>query len=319
MANRGIESQLMANPKKSSILDDLQHRFGEVRKLKGSESLFVIGNEAARIYFRYSKVHTGGRTFFGLRAVDLRQLEGHNSYLCFLLDDGSSPLFIPYSDFEEIFANAQPANDGQYKVQLFTRTSALELYISRQGRFNVEGYVGFETLERSLEAQRLREGTAFSHSQVQTLLAGIGNAKGYEVYVPEYDIGKLDWTLTKNFPLRRQPPDGFDQVRGILGEIDVVWVTKGRNNVEGLYEVEHSTAVYSGLLRFNDILLTDPKVSRFSIVSNEVRRGLFSRQLFRPTFKKSGLAELCSFLEYANVFAWHQRLVKGNSNDTTNK
>jgi hypothetical protein len=319
MTSRGIESQLMANPKKSSILDDLQHRFGEVRKLTGSESLFVIGDEAARIYFRYSKVHTGGRTFFGLRAVDLRQLEGHNSYLCFLLDDGSPPLFIPYSDFEEIFANARPANDGQYKVQLFTRTSALELYISRQGRFNVEGYVGFETLERSLEAQRLREGIAFSHSQVQTLLAGIGNAKGYEVYVPECDTGKLDWTLTKNFPLRRQPPEGFDQVRGILGEIDVVWVTKGRNNVEGLYEVEHSTPVYSGLLRFNDILLTDPKVSRFSIVSNDVRRGLFSRQLFRPTFKKSGLAELCSFLEYANVFAWHQRLVKGNSDETTNK
>ena len=204
MASRGIESPLMTNPKKSRILDDLQKRFGEVRKLKGSESLFVIGDEAARIYFRYSKVHTGGRTFFGLRAVDLRQLEGHNSYLCFLLDDGSPPLFVPYADFEEIFANAQPANDGQHKVQLFTRTSAPELYISRQGRFNVEGYVGLETLERSLEAQRLREETTFSHSQVQTLLAGIGNAKGYEVYVPEYDTGKLDWTLTKNFRLRRQ-------------------------------------------------------------------------------------------------------------------
>ncbi len=309
----------MANPKKSKILAELQQRFGEVRKLRDSESLFVIGDEAARIYFRYSKVHKGGRTFFGLRAVDLRQLEGQNSYLCFLLDDGSPPLFIPYSDFEEIFANARPASDGQYKVQLYTRTSALELYVSRQGRFNVEGYVGFETLQRSLEAHRLREEIAFSHFQVQTLLAGIGNAKGYEVYVPEYDTGKLDWTLTKSFPLRREPPDGFDQVRGILGEIDVVWVTRGRNNVEGLYEVEHSTPVYSGLLRFNDILLTDPKVSRFSIVSNEVRRGLFSRQLFRPTFKKSGLAELCSFLEYANVFAWHQRLLKGDSNDTTNK
>ncbi|MBZ5539243.1 MAG: hypothetical protein LAN61_01860 [Acidobacteriia bacterium] len=308
----------MANPKKSRILDELRQRFGDVRKLKGSESLFVIGDEAARVYFRYSKVHAGGRTFFGLREVDLRQLEGHNSFLCFLLNDGSPPVFVPYLDFEEVFANAQPAKDGQYKVQLTNQANALELYVARQGRFNVEAYVGFETLERSLEAEKLREASSLSHSQVQTLLAGIGHAKGYEVFVPESDIGKLDWSLTKDFPLRRHLPEGFDQVRGILREIDVVWVANGRNKIEGLYEVEHSTPVYSGLLRFNDILLTDPRVSRFSIVSNDVRRDLFSRQLFRPTFKKSGLAELCSFLEYANVFAWHRRLLKGDSHDAAN-
>lgn len=308
----------MANPGKSNIVDDLRQRFGAVRKLKGSESLFTIGEEAARIYFRYSKVHPGGRTFFGLREVDLRQLEGHNSFLCFLLNDGSPPLFLPYSDFEEVFANAQPAKDGQYKVQLTNKANTLELYVARQGRFNVEGYVGFETLERSLEAYKLREATALSHSQVQTLLAGIGHAKGYEVFVPDSDITKLDWSLTKDFPLRRQLPEGFDQVRGILREIDVMWVASGRDKIEGLYEVEHSTPVYSGLLRFNDILLTDPRVTRFSIVSNDVRRELFSRQLFRPTFKKSGLSELCSFLEYANVFAWHRRLSKGDLEHAAN-
>jgi hypothetical protein len=306
----------MANLHKIKVLDDLRERFGEVRKIKGSESLFVIGDEAARIYFRYSKIHPGGRTFFGLREVDLRQLEGQNSYLCFLLDNNAPPLFVPYSDFEEVFAAAQPASDGQYKVQLLTQTDTLELYVSRQGRFNVEAYVGLETIERGMEAQRLRGSRILSHSQVQTLIAGIGHIKGYDVYVPAYDVGNLDWSLTKSFPLRRQIPEGFDQVRGILSEIDVVWITSGRNDVEGLYEVEHSTGVYSGLLRFNDVLLTDPRVTRFSIVSNEIRRDLYSRQIFRPTFRKSGLAELCSFLEYSNVFAWHQRLQNGDQNDT---
>ena len=305
----------MANPTKFKILDDLRQRFGNVRKLKGSESLFVIGDEAARIYFRYSKVHARGRTFFGLRELDLRQLEGHNSFLCFLLNDDSPPVFVPYMDFEEVFSNAQTARDGQYKVQLITQASTLELYIARQGRFNVEAYVGFEPLERSIESRRLRETQELSHSQVQTLLAGIGRLKGYEVYVPDYDSGKLDWSLTRKFQLCRLPK-GFDQVSGILSEIDVVWIANGRNKIEGLYEVEHSTPVYSGLLRFNDVFLTDPQITRFSVVSNDTRRNLFSRQLFRPTFRKSGLAELCSFLEYANVFAWHQRLLKGASNDT---
>jgi hypothetical protein len=303
----------MTNPKKLGILDDLQRRFGAVHKLKGSESLFIIGQDAARIYFRYSKVHPGGRTFFGLREVDLRQLEGHNSFLCFVLDNDSPPLFLPYADFEKVFTNAEPARDGQYKAQLLSQAKTLELYVARQGRFNVEGYVGFEVLERSMEAQRFQEAQAFSHSQVQTLIASIGHIKGFDVSVPESDIGKLDWSLTRKFPLRRQAPEGFDHIRGILSEIDVTWVASGGNRIEGLYEVEHSTPVYSGLLRFNDVLLTDPKLKRFSIVSNDTRRELFSRQLFRPTFRKSGLAELCSFLEYGNVFAWHQRLLKGDT------
>jgi hypothetical protein len=301
----------MPNLHKAEVLETLRQRFGELRKVKGSESLFILGNEAAHIYFRYSKVHTRGRTFFGLREVDLRQLGGHNAFLCFVLDDGSPPLFVPYADFEEVFHNAQPARDGQYKVQLITGQGARELYVARQGRFNVEGYVGFDTLERSMDATRLRDTEALSHSQVQTLLAGIGHIKGYEVCVPESDAGKLDWSMAARFPLRSEPPAGFEQVRPILREIDVVWVAAGRNTIEGLYEVEHSTPVYSGLLRFNDVLLTDPKVSRFSIVSNDTRRDLFSRQLFRPTFRKSGLAEICSFLEYANVFDWHKRLLAG--------
>lgn len=304
----------MPNIRKPKLLDDLRERFGDVRKMKGSESLYVVGNEAARIYFRYSKVHEGGRTFFGLRQVDLRQLEGHNSYLCFLLDRELPPLFIPYADFEEVFAIAQPARDGQYKVQLLTKASAMEMYIARQGRFNVEGYVGLESIERGLDADRLREAQLLSHSQVQTLIAGIGHVKGYDVYVPEYDVGRLDWTLTRTFPLRRQIPEGFDQVRSVLSEIDVVWAASGRNEIEGLYEVEHSTPLYSGLLRFNDVLLSNPRVRRFAIVSNDARRELFSRQLSRPTFRKSGLAELCSFLEYSNVLAWHARLSKGDAN-----
>jgi hypothetical protein len=298
----------VANLRKTEVLATLGHRFGDIRKLEGSESLFEIGDRAARVYFRYSKVHAGGRSFFGLRQTDLGRLEGHNGYLCFLLDDGSPPVFVPYPDFEEIFHRAEPARDGQFKVQLCTERGALELYVARHGRFNVEGYVGFETLAHSVDANRLRPYRDLSHSQVQTLLAAIGHLKGYDVCLPGADVASLDWSLAKHFSLRDGLPTKFRDVRRILCEIDVVWIAAGRDTIEALYEVEHSTPVYSGLLRFNDVLLTDPGVSRFSIVSNETRREIFSRQLFRPTFRKSGLAELCSFLEYSNVFEWHERL-----------
>src|SRR5262245_39207763 len=64
------------------------------------------------------------------------------------------------------------------------------------------------------------------------------------------------------------------------------------------------------LLRFNDLLLTNPRLTRFYVVSNDARRSLFSRQVFRPTFRRSGLCEIASFLEYANVWDWHSRLLK---------
>lgn len=303
----------MPNIRKANLLAELGHRFGNLRKIQGSESLFALGEDAARIYVRYSKVHDNGRTFFGLRAVDLHQLEGYNSFLCFILDDGSPPIFVPYADFEEIFRNAESANDGQYKAQLISQGDARELYIARQGRFNVEGYVGYDPLARSLDARRLRESFDLTHAQVQTLLGAIGNKKGYDVWLPPNDARGLDWSLTRPFALRKDIPAGFESVRSILSEIDVVWVTRGREAIAGLFEVEHTTSVYSGLLRFNDILLTEPKVSRFSIVSKDTRRALFTRQLRRPTFTRTGLSELTSFLEYANVVDWHARITKGES------
>jgi hypothetical protein len=230
-----------------------------------------------------------------------------------LLDDGSQPLFIPYADFEEVFRSATPADDGQYKVLLFSEPDGVEFYIARHCRFNVEGFVGYDVLARSLDATRLREFPALTHTQVQTLLAAIGHLKGFDVWVPSNNAALLDWSFAAPFALRQGIPAGYDEVSGVLSEIDVMSVQPGQNVIEGLFEVEHSTPVYSGLLRFNDVLLTDPKLTRFSIVSNDTRRSVFSRQAFRPTFRKSGLAELVSFLEYANVFDWHSRLSQGES------
>lgn len=301
----------MANIHKTHILDMLRQRFGDLHRLSGSQSLFVVGDDAAIIYFRYSKVHERGRTFFGLRDVDLRQLEGRNGFLCFLLDDGSPPIFVPYADFEEVFHSSKPASDGQYKVQLITQDDSRQLYIAQKGRFNVEGFVGFSPLEQSLEADRLRPTCNLSHSQVQTLLAGVGHLKGFEVWIPDHDITTLDWSLTNRFSVAPRIPPGFDDVAPILSEIDVVWTSAGNGTIEGLFEVEHSTPIYSGLLRFNDLLLTMPSISRFHIVSNDLRRAIFSRQVSRPTFRRSGLSEMVSFLEYMNVFNWHSRLAKG--------
>lgn len=301
----------MANLVTPKIIEEVESSFGGMRRLPGSNSMYVVGDDAARIYFRYSKAHPRGAAFFGLRDVDLLQLEGHNSFIALITDDTLPHVFLPYTAFEAVFTGISTASDGQYKVQLLKGHGTRELYVPTRGRFNVNGYTGLETVRQSIDAGKLRERLDLSHCQVQTLLGAIGAIKGYEVFVPAADACTLDWSLAPRFPLRGGLPAGYGDILPILSGIDVLWVARGGNEIEGLFEVEHSTPVYSGLLRFNDVLLTNPKVSRFFIVSNDERRDLFVRQVTRPTFRRSGLADLTSFLEYANVADWYRRASNG--------
>ncbi len=309
----------MANPLKTAFLDELTKRFCAPRKLANSESLYEVGEGDARLYFRYSKKHPRGRTFFGLRKIDLQALEGHAGILCFFWEGQREPLFVPFVEFEEVFAGLTPASDGQYKAQVYETVSGTELYIANAGRFNVESYLGWSYLESLISTSKISL-PSLSHAQVQTLLGSIGSAKGFDIWIPPSDRAKLDWSLSPTFPLSKALPPTLAPVIGVAEEIDVIWVDRGSSRPIALYEVEHSTPIYSGLLRFNDVHLTLSNAAlRFGIVSNDDRRALFARQLARPTFKASGLREICTFFEYRNVFGWHQRLQKGGYDNAQRK
>ena len=216
---------------------------------------------------------------------------------------------MPYSDYEEVFQSVSPADDGQYKAQVFIQEDGCDFYIANAGRFNVEAYFGWEQLDSLIHQSQLTDLPDLSHVQVQTLLGSIGARKGYGIWIPRIDRAKLDWTLTSKFACSDVIPSGFAEIQNTLTEVDVVWIEQDGRRLRALFEVEHSTPIYSGLLRFNDVHLTNPSaVTTYSIVSNDERRSLFVRQLNRPTFKISRLAENCTFLEYPNVFTWHERV-----------
>lgn len=54
----------------------------------------------------------GYAKFYGLRKVDLNSLEGRCGILCFLWDGQPEPLFVPFSEFEDVFTELSPANDA---------------------------------------------------------------------------------------------------------------------------------------------------------------------------------------------------------------
>lgn len=301
----------MFNQIKINFLIDLEKRYGTLKKLPNSLSLFEIGDGVCRIYIRYSKVHSRNQSFYGIRKEDLKQLDGFNSVICFLWDTQKEPLFLPYSEFEEVFAVLEPASDGQIKAQIYQEDDGIELYIANSGRFNVEGFVGWENFDLLIDKSKIVSIPNFSHSQIQTLIGSIGVHRGYDIWIPNIDRNKLDWKLTQKFVSKNDLPERYLSVSDIIKEVDVLWLKRGSSELSAMFEVEHSTSIYSGLLRFNDLHLTEPNLKpKFSIVSNDSRRSLFLRQINRPTFKISGLSEICSFLEYKDVFGWFSRTIK---------
>jgi len=297
----------MANPFKTNFIEQLTNKYGRHRQLPGSLSLFEIGDGLARIYLRYSKVHGRNQSFYGLRKEDLKQLEGFNSVLCFLWNTQTEPIFIPFSDFEDIFNSLTPASDGQFKVQIY-QGDETELYIANAGRFNIEGFYGWHNLDNLIDKNKIIALPDFTHSQIQTFIGSIGTMKGYDVWIPSSDRNKLDWNLTNKFVCRNDFPSRYDMIDDVVKEVDVVWLLRGSSELKAMFEVEHSTPIYSGLLRLNDLHLIEPNLKpKLSIVSNDTRRSLFLRQINRPTFKISGLSEICSFLEYKDVFNWFNR------------
>lgn len=298
----------MPNVVKNQFLETLKAKFGETRTLAGGHSLFEVGDTSVRIYVRYSKVHTDGRTFYGLRMEDIKQLEGKPSVIAFLWDKQQEPLFVQFAEYEELFNTLTPASDGQFKAQVFMGQEATELYIANAGRFNVESGFGWDVLEGMITRTGKDTTPVLTHSQVQTLLGSIGARKGFDIWIPSNDRAKLDWAFGQKFPVRDKVL-GFESVQNVLEEVDVIWIQKGSSDVRALFEVEHTTPIYTGLLRFNDIHLVAPQLNpRFTIVANSDRRALFARQLNRPTFRLSGISKLCTFLEYSEIFGWFKRL-----------
>jgi hypothetical protein len=89
----------------------------------------------------------------------------------------------------------------------------------------------------------------------------------------------------------------------IIEQIDVLWL-KGRSSRRA-FEVEHTTSIYSGLLRMADLLALQPNMDmRLHIVAPDTRRQKVFEEIQRPVFsllENHPLHERCSFLSYEAV------------------
>lgn len=136
-----------------------------------------------------------------------------------------------------------------------------------------------------------------THTQIQWLLAKIGMKFGLRVWIAVNDQGK-EWQGQRlgDFSVKSLPSLGMDpETQRIISLIDVVWL-KGTNQVVGAFEVEHTTSIYSGLLRMSDLVVLSPNLNfPLYIVTPASRMPDVRRQLSRPTFQALELNRRCGF------------------------
>ena len=141
--------------------------------------------------------------------------------------------------------------------------------------------------------------------RVQALLAAIGARMGLKIWLPRNDRTAVldEWKGDHSALLDRLPLNYDDVTLKTVERIDVLWL-KGRS-IQRAFEVEHTTSIYSGLLRMADLLALQPNMDiRLHIVAPEERRDKVFAEIRRPVFSllESGpLSESCTFISYESV------------------
>jgi hypothetical protein len=141
--------------------------------------------------------------------------------------------------------------------------------------------------------------------RIQALIATIGARMGLSIWIPRSDRGGVlkEWKNEGNDLLERLPLNYDDTTLRTIEQIDVLWL-RGRSIVRA-FEVEHTTSVYSGILRMADLLALQPNMDiKLHIVAPEAKREKVFQEIRRPVFallEKGPLAESCTYLSYDSL------------------
>lgn len=143
------------------------------------------------------------------------------------------------------------------------------------------------------------EGEPSEHRKMQWLLLKLGKQAGEKVWSPRNDQSRI--TAEYNFTdFEETFAAGLDAQVKYVENIDVVWKEEFR--IDAAFEVENSTSIYSGLLRFADLTMVAPNtIYPMFIVAPSQRRNRVKEQLSRPSFRHLGISDKVRYLPYEKV------------------
>ena len=161
-------------------------------------------------------------------------------------------------------------------------------------------------LQRSMKGAPVEEEKPETeHTRIQWHLLKLGTDMGYDVWVaPDNRHESYDGNAFTEVPglLDELPPQfGNTRAHEIVKRIDVLWL-KGKT-VRRAFEIEHTTPVYSGLLRMSDLITLVSHLNiPLHIVAPSSRRDKVMQEINRPTFRASGMPRKCRLIVFEVLF-----------------
>lgn len=153
----------------------------------------------------------------------------------------------------------------------------------------------------------VEEGDVRESIKIQGLLAKIGEEMGFNIWLPNPDRARVAkvWQPKDPNTLLSTLPLSYDKTtQSAISLIDVIWIKNGRS-IARAFEVEHTTSIYSGILRMADLVALQPNVKiRMHIVAPADRQEKFSTEVRRPVFSymiSGRLSDTCTFISYDDV------------------
>jgi type II restriction enzyme len=169
-----------------------------------------------------------------------------------------------------------------------------------------------ENAKAARTAAAEREGDR-THTEIQGWLRDLGRALGYDVWIASndrgrvYNGGKLGEGCLGRLPEPIEKAPGADAVR----LIDVLWLDGGKAHVAAAFEVEHSTSIYSGIVRMLDLALGTEAhaLEGMFLVAPNGREEEVRAQLTRPAFSR--IADLkVRYLPYGELESHRESIAR---------
>ncbi len=161
--------------------------------------------------------------------------------------------------------------------------------------------------EKDTESTKKKNQTEqYESIRVQAQLAEIGERMNLKVWLPRSDRQRVleIWKPESNDVLLERLPLNYDDVTlRTIENIDVLWIRK--HSIIRAFEVEHTTSIYSGILRMADLMALQPNLSiQAHIVAPIQRRAKVLQEIARPVFallERGPLSESCTYVSYDTV------------------
>lgn len=171
-----------------------------------------------------------------------------------------------------------------------------------QWRRDLEHVRGESTRQANQQAQARQ--ADLTHTEVQGWLRDLGIALGFRIWIASNDRGRsYSGGRLGDGCLEVLPPSivacGAEDT---IKLIDVLWLESAGERVAAAFEVEHSTSIYSGIVRMLDLALglPDHLAGAYFLVAPDDREEAVRAQFARPAFSRVAELDL-RFLAYTEL------------------